>query len=415
MIGEMKALRAYSYFRLISLYGGVPLITKPFTLNDEFSVPRNTYDECLNFVVNELDEAAGLLPLTYSAKDKGRITKGAALAIKSRALLYAASPLNNPNNDQSKWQKAADAAKAVIDLNQYSLYSDYKGLFLEKALYNSEIIWSRPFNNVVDPEPIPSYGALILELFLYPNGYSGYSQVDPLQNLVDQYETVNGKLPKDDPSYDPQNPYINRDPRFYASILYNGASFKGRPVETFLPKGKDSPEGIAPLNAGITGYFVRKFLDENITNPSASNAGNTPWTFFRYAEILLNYAEAKYFLGDEATCRDYINKVRSRPGVNMPPVTESGAALLARLQHERQIELVFEEHRYFDVRRWKIAPQVLNADAQKIVITRDATTGVDNYSVKTFQTRDFTDKNYLLPIPQSEIDKDPSLTQNQGY
>jgi starch-binding outer membrane protein, SusD/RagB family len=414
MIGEVKTLRAYSYFRLISLYGGVPLITKPFSLTDNFSLARNTYDECLNFIVSELDEAAKLLPLTYAATDQGRLTKGAALAIKSRALLYAASPLNNPNMDVSKWQKAADAAKDVIDLNKYALYSDYQGLFLDKALYNSEIIWSRPYNNVKDPESIPSYGALILELFLYPNGYLGYSQVDPLQNLVDQYETVNGKLPKDDPSYNPQNPYVNRDPRFYASILYNGAPFKGRAVEVFLPKGKDSRDGLTPQNAGLSGYFVRKFLDESITNPSAANTGNTPWTFFRYAEILLNYAEAKYFLGDEATCRTYINKVRSRPGVNMPPVTESGAALFERLQRERQIELVFEEHRYFDVRRWKTAPVVLNVDAQKMVVTRNST-GIDSYSVQTFQTRDFFDKNYLLPLPQSEIDKDPALTQNPGY
>ncbi|MCW3091482.1 MAG: RagB/SusD protein [Ferruginibacter sp.] len=412
MIGEMKVLRAYSYFRLISFYGGVPLITKQFTLADDFSIPRNTYDECLSFIVAELDAASTLLPLNYSAKDKGRITKGAALAVKSRALLYAASPLNNPANDLSKWQKAADVAKAVIDLNQYALYTDYKTLFSDKALYNSEIIWSRPYNNIVDAEEIP----LILEQVLFPNGYYGFGQVDPLQNLIDQYETVNGKLPKDDPSYNPQNPYVNRDPRFYATILYNGAPFKGRPVETFIPKGKDSPEGtLTPQNATVTGYYVRKYVDESIVNPSAANCGNTPWTFFRYAEILLNYAEAKYFLGDETTCREYINKVRSRASVNMPLVTESGAALLTRLQHEREIELAFEEHRYFDVRRWKIAPQVLNVDAQKIVITKNTTTGLDTYTVQTFQTRDFFDKNYLAPIPQSELDKDASLKQNPNY
>ena len=411
MIGEMMVLRAYSYFRLISLYGGVPLVTKQFTLNDDFSIPRNTYEECMDFIVTELDKAAKLLPLEYDADNKGRITKGAALAIKSRALLYAASPLNNPTNDKSKWQKASDAAKAVIDLNKYSLYPDYKNLFLEKALYNSEIIWSRPYNNIVDPESIN----LILEQLLYPNGYNGYSQADPLQNLVDQYETTNGVLPKDDPSYNPQNPYVNRDPRFYASILYNGALFKGRQVEMFTPGGKDSPEGIDGKDASVTGYTVRKFVDESITNPSAANTGNTPWIFFRYAEILLNYAEAQYFLGDESTCRDFINMVRSRPGVEMPPVTESGAALLTRLQHEREIELVFEEHRYFDVRRWKIAPVTLNSDAVKMVVQKDQATGETLYTPQVFQDRQFFDKNYLAPIPQSEIDKDPALEQNPGY
>ncbi|HXB08547.1 MAG TPA: RagB/SusD family nutrient uptake outer membrane protein, partial [Puia sp.] len=411
-IGEVRVLRAYSYFRLISLYGGVPLVTKQFSLSDSFSIPRNTYADCLNFITSELDKAAAALPVSYSAQDQGRITKGAALAVKSRALLYAASPLNNPTNDLTKWQSASDAAKAVIDLNQYALYSDYKTLFSNKAMYNSEIIWTRPYNNVVDPEVIP----LILEQVLFPNGYYGFGQVDPLQNLIDQYETVNGMLPKDDPSYDPQNPYVNRDPRFYASILYDGAPFKGRAVETFVPGGKDSPEGaLTPQNASVTGYYVRKYVDESITNPSAANCGNTPWTFFRYAEILLNFAEARYFLGDEAACRSYINQVRSRTGVNMPPVTESGPALLTRLQHEREIELAFEEHRYFDVRRWQIAPQVLNAAAQKMVITKNLTTGIKSYAPQAFQTRVFLDKNYLVPIPQSELDKDAALTQNVGF
>lgn len=409
MMGEMKFLRAYSYFRLISFYGGVPLITKPFGLNDDFSVPRNTYEECLNFVLKELDEAAGLLPLDYPSANKGRITKGAALAIKSRALLYAASPQNNPSNDKGKWQQAADAAKAVIDLNQYALYPNYKTLFLASAMYNSEIIWTRPFNRQVDLEEV------YVELSQYPNGYGGFAQVHPLQNIVDDYETINGKLLNNDPAYDPQNPYINRDPRFYASILFDGAPFQHRQVETFLPKGQDTNEGSSqPWNATQTGYYQRKFLDESIVNPGGTNIGSTPWTFIRYAEILLNYAEAKFFLGDEATTREYINKIRSRPSVNMPPVTETGAALLAKLQNERRIELAFEEHRWFDVRRWKIAPKVLNVPGKRMSITKDAT-GKKTYKVVEFQPRAFFEKNYLVPIPQYEIAKNPKLVQNPGY
>ncbi len=410
MIGEMTFLRAYSYFRLISFYGGVPLITKPFGLTDDFSVPRNSYKECLDFVLQQLDKAAPLLPLKHTSVNMGRITKGAVLAIKSRALLYAASPLNNPTNDISKWQLAADAAKAVIDLNQYALYPDYKSLFLASTIYNSEIIWTRPFNRQLDIENA------YVELSQYPNGYGGFAQVHPLQNIVDDYETLNGKLPKNDPSYDPQNPYVNRDPRFYASILYDGAPFKGREVETFLPKGQDSNEGSSqPWNATQTGYYQRKFLDETITNPGGTNIGSTPWTFIRYAEILLNYAEAKFNLGDEATCRDYLNKIRSRPSVNMPAVTESGAALLARLQNERRIELAFEDHRWFDVRRWKIAPIVLNVPGKRMAITKNPATGKKTYTVVEFQPRAFFDKNYLVPIPQYEIAKNPKLTQNPGY
>lgn len=412
MTGEMRFLRAFSYFRLTSLYGGVPLITAPFNLTDNFDVPRNTYDECMNFVITELDAAAAELPTTYSAADLGRITKGAALAAKSRALLYMASPLNNSANAREKWQAASDAAKAVMDMNVYSLYPNYKDIFLKNNSYNSEVIWSRPYNELLSSEGI------ILELSVYPNGYSGFGQVNPYQGMVDAFEMVSGKLPKDDPAYDPQNPYVNRDPRFYATILYDGAPFKDRDVETFVPGGRDSREGpISAWNATETGYYIRKFIDESITNPSATNQGNAPYIYFRYAEILLNYAEAEYFLGNEPVSRQYLNMVRSRPGVEMPPVTESGADLLTRIQHERQIELCFEGHRYFDVRRWKTAPVELNKLPKRMDIVKDPVTGVKKYTVNTMENFKFvfTDKNYLVPIPQKEIDKNPMLTQNPGY
>jgi hypothetical protein len=412
MIGEMQFFKAFAYFKLVGFYGGVPLITKPFALTDNFNLPRNTYDECMNFVISELDSAAALLPLTYPDAELGMITKGAALAAKSRALLYMASPLNNPSNSVVKWQAAADAAKAVIDLNLYALYPDYKSLFLRANSYNSEVIWSRPYNYSVSPEQT------FLELDQMPNGYGGWgNDCSPYQNLVDEFEMVSGKLPKDDPSYDPQNPYVNRDPRFYAMILYDGAPFQGRPVETFHG-GLDSREGpIGSWNGTKTGYYLRKFIDESIINPTAGlNQGNSPWIFFRYAELLLNYAEAEYNLGDEATCKQYINMVRSRPGVNMPLVTESGAALLTRLQHERQIELCFEEHRWFDVRRWKTAPVELNKLPLRMDIVKDPS-GIKTYTVNPMGEFifSFTNKDYLAPIPQSEIDKNPLLVQNPGY
>ncbi len=409
MIGEMKFLRAHSYFKLVAFFGGVPLIRKSFTLNDDFNVPRNSYEECMSFVVSELDEAAALLPLTYDAANQGRVTRGAALALKSRALVYMASPLNNAGNVMSRWQEAAAAAKAVIDLNLYSLYPNYKDLFLKKNSYNPEVIWSRGFDSSVDPQQVR------VELSQYPNGYGGFGQTHPLQNIVDDYEMVSGKLPKDDPAYNPQNPYVNRDPRFYASILYDGAPFQGRPVETFLPGGKDSNEGaLSGWNATLTGYYLRKFMDEAIINPSQENQGNSPWIFIRYAEILLNYAEAQYYLGNEEVCRQYLNMVRQRESVRMPAVTDSGIALLRRLQNERRIELAFEEHRWFDVRRWKIAPERLNEDGRKMTIIR-ASDGSKTYTVSDFNPRAFYERNYLVPVPQSEIDKNPMLVQNPGY
>ncbi len=409
MVGEVKTIRAFCYLNLISLYGGVPLITEPFSLDDDFKLSRNSYHEVMDFIVAELSEAIPLLPVSYPAAELGRITKGTAMAVKSRATLYRASPLNNPENDRQKWVDAANAAKELIDLGVYSLFPNYRTLFLEENAYNEEIIWQRPYNQLLNAE------AVYVELSLYPNGYNGFAQVHPLQNLVDDYETTNGLLPKDDPSFDPQNPYANRDPRFYASILHDGAMFKGREVETFLPGGLDSNEGpVSGWNASETGYYQLKFANERITNPSSGNISRTPWTRFRFAEILLNYAEASYFLGEEETAREYLNLVRKRPGVNMPDVKDSGARLFDRIVNERRIELVFEEHRWFDVRRLKIAPQVMNEDLTRMRITKGAD-GTKLYEVVFWKEANFSEKDYLLPIPQDEIDKNALLEQNPGY
>lgn len=410
MIGEVKFLRAYGYFRLTTLYNGVPLITKTFNLDDDFYLSRNTYDECMKFVFDEYEECITLLPLTYGSSDIGRITKGTVMAAKARALLYYASPLNNPSNDKNRWQAAADAAKAVIDLGIYSLFPHYRDSYQDNNIYNSEIIWNRLYNNVQYPQ-------MRVELSHWPPGYYGYAHIHPLQNIVDEYERTNGLLPSEDPEYDPYNgQWENRDPRFYFSIFYDGAMFQGREVECFLPGGMDSQDGpIEAWNATTTGYYARKFGNESIIQPRGTNVGNTPWPHFRYNEVLLNYAEAMFFLGNEDVCKEYINKIRSRPSVNMPPVTASGPELLKKLQHERQIELFLEGHRYFDVRRWKIAPEVLSIDAKRITIQKDPVTGVKTFEYSTFQEREFPEKMYYLPIPQTEIEKNPNLVQNPGY
>lgn len=408
MIGEMKFLRAYSYFRLSAFYSGVPLVTSSFKLGDDFMVSRNSFEEILEFVTTELDEAATLLPLKYNdSRDKGRITRGAALAIKSRALLYAASPLFNPSNDRSKWQKAADAAKVVIDLDLYSLHPDYKEVFTEKGNWNNEFIWV-----YIPNQGLKYSGEYRIERKMYPNGSQGWSHPSPTQNLIDCYETKNGLLPADDPSYDPQNPYINRDPRFYASILYDGAPWQGRELETFLPGGKDSPQGNEGWNATWTGYNIRKYIDESILVPSNYATSNPHWPYIRYGEILLNYAEAQYYLGNEEITRQYLNLIRKRPSVNMPDVTDTGAALEKRLRNERRIELYAEEHRFLDIRRWKINP----TDAlYRMNIYKDPVTGLKTYSISSFQEFSLPERMYLAPIPQSEIEKNPNLQQNPGY
>lgn len=410
MLAEARFLRAYGYFRLVSFYNGVPLITEPFDLDDDFFVARNSYEECMQFILDEYEACMSILPMSFSGKDLGRVTKGTVMAAKARALLYMASPLNNPGNDRSKWQKAADAAKAVIDLGIYDLYPHYRDSYQDYTLYNQEVIWARLYNNVQFPE-------MRVELSHFPPGYYGYAHVHPLQNMVDEYELTNGKLPSEDPSYDPYNgQWENRDPRFYMSILYDGAMFQGRKVECFLPGGMDSADGpIEAWNATTTGYYARKFGNESIIQPRGQNVGNTPWPHFRYNEVLLNYAEANYFLGNEEACREYINKIRSRPSVQMPLVTASGDELLKKLQHERKIELFLEGHRYFDVRRWKIAPEVLTFDARKVDIHRDPQSGKLTYTYSVLLKNSFPEKMYYLPIPQQEMEKNPNLVQNPGY
>lgn len=413
LIAEMRTIRAYSYFKFISHYGGVPLITTAFSLGDDFRVPRDSYNDVMAFIISELDESINSLPLDYDASNDGRVTKGAAMAIKARTLLYAASPLNNAGNDRQKWQAAADAAKAVIDLNQYELHDEYKVLFTEAGGYNTEeTIWGRPQNINVDQE-------VTVERLLFPNGWLGFAHSHPLQNLVDDYEMENGmNIQEEGSGYDPQNPYVDRDPRFYHTILYDGAPFKERTIETFTPGGQDSPDGFeSAWNASETGYYIRKFIDESQCGCTSNAAGSSSptWIWFRYGEVLLNYAEAMFMLGEEATAREYINLVRSRPSVNMPPVTESGEALWNRLVQERRIELVFEEFRFFDVRRWKIATEVLSQDRMRMNIHKNPTTGEKTYTVEFFQPARFNEWNYLAPIPQIVIDQNSLIEQNSGY
>lgn len=410
LTGEMKFIRAWSYFDLISRYGGVPLITKVYTLADaDYMTPRNTYDQCMTFIVDELDAAAALLPTEYTGNDVGRITKGAALALKSRALLYAASPLNNPSNDQGKWIAAADAAKDVVDLGIYSLYEgDYTQIFLEK--FNSEIILS--YNLSATKNDFFGSYENRMNVYLGPNGYHGWSAYTPSQHLVDQFEMANGKMISETGSgYDPANPYEGRDPRFYADILFNGAEFRGRAVETF-EGGLDSPQSpIENWNASTIGYSWRKYANEQ--EPIDENLGSSQnWIMFRVAEIYLNYAEAKYESGDEATARDYLNKVRDR--ANMPDVLSTGTDLLDAIRHEREIELCLEGHRFFDVRRWKIASQTENQPLIGVHIVKESD-GTFTYSYPVIQDRKFYEQHYLLPIPNYETNRNLELTQNPDY
>ncbi|WP_229209102.1 RagB/SusD family nutrient uptake outer membrane protein [Dyadobacter sediminis] len=412
--GELQFIRAFRYHDLIRNYGGVVLmgdkvseISDDLTSQDLFN--RADIKASIDYATAQLDEAAALLPESNDNNTwkLGRATKGAAMALKSRLLLYAASPLYNAGT----WQQAAAAAKAVMDMNKYSLYTGgYGSLFTTTD--NPEIIFGRLY----------AVGArhVCLEIANGPNSYNAWGGNVPLQNIVDDYEMMDGtKITDAKTSYDPQNPYKNRDPRFYATILYNGATYRNSIIETYTPGGKDSKDGPSNWNTSKTGYYLRKFMNDNlpIDNPW-DVAGTQTWIYFRYAEILLNYAEAQNeAAGPDASVYAAINAVRQRVGVAMPaiPAGLTQAQMRERIRNERRIELAFEEHRFYDVRRWKIAPEKENKPAYGIEIGKNGT--AYTYKQKEALTgKSFTEKQYWLPIPRAEIQaSNNKLTQNQGY
>lgn len=418
MTGEITFLRAFFYADLVSRYGGVPIITKVFGLNDDMMLKRDSYEDCIAFIVGELDKAAALLPVSYDDANYGRATKGAALALKARVLLYAASPYWNASDDKTKWKAAADAAKVVIDLKDggspaYQLDPDYKGMFLNNQ--SKEIIFMKQFNK--------EHGHSF-DWTDSPNGFTGWSRTCVLQDMVDTYEMADGSMPTED-QYAKGTPWLNREPRFYASVVCDGQQFRGREIEFFVSStgnraecGMDSEYGIDDWNASKTHYTIRKFMNESLRN-AWNDICNQPWIYIRLGEVYLNYAEAMFHLGDEQTAREYVNKIRERARGGqadvLPDITSSGDELLKKIQHERRVELAFEDHRFFDVRRWNIAMDTENKPARKITIVRDDQTKVKTYKIEVLQERKFLPQHYLLPIPRSEILKNSLLQQNPGY
>lgn len=459
--GEVHFLRAWFYFSLTKLYGGIPIITNVYQLNDSFSIARNTYADCIKFIVSDCDSATGLLPLIESGDNKGRATEGAALALKSRVLLYAASDLHNTkvfpsysnpellgytdNNRQARWQAAKDAAKSVINLGIYSLYAanpapgdsislNFQNMFLSQD--NVEDIFVRyyiPVTTVYDQQ---------MWLLNGPNGYHAQGNNTPIGNMVDSYEMRDGsKFDWNNPS-EAAAPYQNRDPRFYDDILYEGAKWAPRPSDVsgidpigIIQVGKwvtwnsatnsevvvwglDTPNGpIETNNASATGYYCRKFLDPTLTGPYETNIQPYTYRYIRYAEVLMNYAEACLGLGEEDEAKTYINMIRRRAG--MPDITASGAALVEKYHNERKVEFYNEDQRFWDVRRWVIGPQAYTATTKVTVVYKlnpDHTTAtVPTITPQLLETRSWNDKAYFFPIDRDEMNKNSKLIQNPGY
>lgn len=418
--GEIKFIRAFRYQDLIRNYGKVVLVgDKVMGLKDDLQDPalfkRATIKEGIDYVVAQLDDAASKLPLNNSSSwAGGRATKGAALALKSRLTLYAASPLYAAGT----WEAAVTAAQQVIALNKYNLYQGgYGNLFLINQ--SSESIFERVYTK--------NANHVHLEIANGPNGYGGWAGNTPTQTMVEAYDLTNG-LPANtsNPLFDPAKPYENRDPRFKATILYNGAPYRERNIETFIPGGKDSRDGNDNWNTTKTGYYLKKFMNDAypLQNPWG-NAGFQPWIYFRYAEILLNFAEASNEAygpdaipaGSSISARQAVNLIRARAGVNMPAIgTLNQNDMRTAIRHERQIELAFEEHRFYDVRRWKIAETTENLPCRGIIITKNSNGSFSFTGKIALDGRKFETKHYWLPIPRAEIlASGNKLEQNPGY
>ena len=423
---EVRFLRAYFYFNLARAYGDVPLITKVMTEDEANQVSRTPVADVFDFIVKECDEIADELPVDYTKLENdaangtnpetGRITKQAVLALKARTLLYWASPLFNASNDKNLWKQAAEANKAVIDFCaangiQLGKYSEIWGTDNYKA---KEMIYVRRVGDTDSPERTN-----------FPMGMeNGNSGNCPSQNLVDAYEMqATGKAWNEEGSgYDSSDPYRGRDPRLAMTIAVNGDKWPNTnptPLELYVGGRNALPiAGATP-----TGYYLKKYLDGTIDISASTSSGGKrhSWVTYRLGEFYLNYAEAVFnYLGSSdgtsaefpMSAREAVNVVRNRSDVRMPdfPTEMSADEFVTKYRRERMVELAFEGHRFWDIRRWK------DGDSQKNLVEMQITKNGDTYTyTRVTKARYWDDKMYLFPIPDSEIRKNPNLSQNPGW
>ncbi len=414
---ELRFLRAYFYFELFKTYGDVPLVTTTLTNGQANNIERTPAEKIVQFIVEECDAIAPYLPVTYGTEvgsEIGRATRVAVFALKARTLLYAASPLHNPTNDKIKWALAAEACKYVLDnAEKWGLkLSTYSSLWGHDAFYNTELIFGigRGENNT-------------FEMANYPIGVeNGSSGNCPTQSLVDQYEyqdngeTFAERFPGNI-DLNTFNPYIGLDPRFAVTVVKNGDEWPSngaqkKAIETFIGGFNAAPK----YGATPTSYYLRKYVDGScVTTADNQTRRRHTWILFRLGEFYLDFAEAAYHATGSAndntfgmTANEAVNVLRSRSDIMMPLFTEDGDAWVKRYERERLVELAFENHRFWDVRRWK-------KGAQYFKTIQVATISSSLMLTRSTTTRQWDEKFNFYPIPQSELKKNPRLTQNPGW
>lgn len=414
---ELRFLRAYFYFELFRAYGDVPLVTTTLTNGQANNIERTSADRIVKFIVDELDAVAPYLPVSYVTEvgaEIGRATRVAAFALKARTLLYAASPLFNPSGDKAKWADAAQACKYILDnASAWGVkLSTYSALWGHDAFFNPEIIFGLGRGESND-----------FEMANYPVGVeNGSSGNCPTQSLVDQYEYKdNGEtFAKRNPGtidLSAADPYEGLDPRFALTVVRNGDQWPSngaqkKAIETFAGGFNASPK----YGATPTGYYLKKYVDGScVTTADNQTTRRHTWIIFRLAEFYLDYAEAVFYATGSAndatfgmTANEAVNKLRSRSDIQMPKFKEDGDAWVERYERERLVELAFENHRFWDVRRWKKGPQYFRT-------IQVASISSDLKLTRTSVARQWDDKYYFYPIPQTEIKKNPNLSQNTGW
>lgn len=440
--------RAYYHWTLFQKWGGIPIVDKSFQATDDVQIPRNTLEETVNFILSDITAALELLPdeQYQDPWEIGRVDKGACLALKSRLLLYAASKLYNGNGydnsgnllicfgseNPARWADAAKAAQDVIDLGWYQLYDvgsnateRYQKLFNAwgSGHQNREMIFGviRSTNRDTENDNFPAG---------FTNSTGGTC---PSQDLVDAYEMEDGRLFDWNNPEHASNPYIKRDPRFYASIIYNGAKYsKFANKSNYTFKTYEGGENAKGETATETSYYLNKFMDYVACKPDVKK-GETYhiWMEFRYAEILLSFAEAANEAGGpdykvpsaktSITPIDALNLIRERAG--MPDVRTTFSArgiplnkdnLRDFIYNERRIELAFENHRYYDVRRWMIIEQLPQYIRGCKIIKNDDNSFTYDPNV-IVENKIFQRKHYFFPIPQVELNRNKNLIQNPGW
>ncbi|TKT86563.1 RagB/SusD family nutrient uptake outer membrane protein [Dyadobacter frigoris] len=416
-IAEARYLRAYFYQLLWTRYGGVPVITESLNQGEQGDAifrARNTSDETFKFIADECASLAADLPLVA---ETGRASRGAALTLKGWCELFQASPLNNPLNDKTRWGVAAATNKQVMDLKIYDLFPDMETMFYEDKNNNIEVIFDKAY---LGGTTLGACKEGLQAAWTVGGTQRSYSAPNPTQELVDSYFMANG-LPITDPAsgYDPQNPYLNREKRFYQSIVYDGCTWLGYEMQMWIGSGSANTLDLSSANeATNTGYYIRKGMNPKYEFANGyQNLSSAHFIIFRYAEVLLSYAEAKNEeSGPDESVYSAVNKVRARSGL---PALQSGLSQLqmrAFIQQERRVELAFEEKRWPDLLRLKTAEINLNGSSHAMKITKEGDKKV--YSVITVPNGGrlfFAERNYLLPIPQAVIDKNTKLKQNPNY